>query len=64
MTTKIVTRYVHDEDDELSDLWPLDAPQQDVYHYALTEVRIDLEVDMETGLSRIIRVDGRRVEDA
>ena len=58
MNTVIVTRYLHGEDDELSDLWEPDAEQQEVYHYSLYEVRVDLEVDLDTGKSRIFAVDG------
>ena len=62
MNTKIVTRYLHGEEDQLSDLWDYDAPQQDVYHYSLYEVAIDLEVDLDTGKSRIISVNGQKLE--
>lgn len=58
MSTTVVTRYLHEDEDQLSDLWDYEAPQQDVYHYSLYEVRIDLEVDMDTGKSRIVKVDG------
>jgi hypothetical protein len=51
MTTQIVTEYLHGENDELSELWPPDAPQQEKFHYALYEVEVYLEVDMETGKS-------------
>jgi len=61
--TRIVTRYLHGDSDELSDLWDYDAPQQDKYHYALYEVMVDLEVDMDTGESKIVAVDGRKLED-
>lgn len=59
--TKVITRYLHGQEDELSELWDYDAPQQDVYHYSLYEVRIELEVDMPTGESRILTVDGRKL---
>jgi hypothetical protein len=58
VNTVVIKRYLHGEEDSLSDLWPYDAPQQDVYHYSLYEVAIDLEVDLDTGQSRIIKVDG------
>jgi hypothetical protein len=58
MRTKVVTRYLHGNNDELSDLWDVEAPQQEVYDNALYEVEIALEVDLDTGQSRIIRVDG------
>ena len=57
-----VTRYLHSEEDQFSELWPNDAPQQDEYHYSLYEVRIDLEVDLDTGKSRIAKVDGIPLE--
>ena len=63
VNTTIVTRYLYSEEDELSPLWDYDAPQQDVYHYSLYEVKIDLEVDLDTGQSRIIAVDDRKLED-
>lgn len=56
-----VIRYLHGEDDELSDLWEPDAPQQKNYHYALYEVAVELEVDLDTGKSRVVAVDGRPV---
>lgn len=57
--TKIVKRYLHGQEDEWSELWPVDtAEQQNVYHYSLYEVAIDLEVDLDTGKSRIVAVDG------
>lgn len=56
--TRIVKEYLHGDNDELSDLWDHDARQQEKYHYALYEVGIDLEVDMDTGESRIVAVDG------
>lgn len=58
MNTKIVTQYLHGDSDELSDLWDYEAPQQEAFHHALHEVAIDLEVDMDTGKSRIVAVDG------
>jgi len=58
VNTRTVTRYLHGETDELSKLWPPEAKQQEVYAYALYEVSVDLEVDMNTGRSRIIAVDG------
>ena len=56
--TTIVTRYLHGQEDELSDLWPYDAPMQGKYHYSLYEVAVELEVDLDTGESRIKTVDG------
>ncbi len=60
MTTRRVTRYLHASDDDQLDLslWPVDAPQHDVYHYSLYEVQVELEVEMETGKSRIVAVNG------
>lgn len=58
MNTKIVKRYLRASNDDLSDLWDYEAPQQEAYHYSLYEVEIDLEVDMDTGKSRIVAVDG------
>jgi hypothetical protein len=58
MNVKRVIRYVHDEEDSLSDLWDADAEQQETYHYSLYEVRVDLDVDLDTGKSRIAAVNG------
>lgn len=58
MRTVTVKRYLHGDTDELSDLWPADAPQQEAYANALYEVWIDLQVDLDTGKSRIVAVDG------
>jgi hypothetical protein len=53
-----VTRYLHGESDGLSGLWEPDAKQQEVYHYSLYEVMVELDVDLDTGKSRIATVDG------
>lgn len=53
-----VTRYLHGGPDELSILWEPDAEQQEVYHYSLYEVMVELDVDLDTGKSRIATVDG------
>lgn len=50
------TEYVHDEDDEYSDLWPTDAKQHEKFHYRLYETEFGMEVDMKTGETRIISV--------
>jgi hypothetical protein len=63
MNTRIVTRYLHGEEDSLSDLWDYEAPQQNVYHYSLYEVTIELEVDLDTGKSRIHTVNGCALEE-
>lgn len=60
--TVLVRRYLHGEEDSLSDLWDYDAEQQDVYHYSLYEVAVDLEVDLATGKSRIVKVDGSALD--
>ena len=57
MNTKIVKRYLHGQEEDLSDLWPLDAKQQNAYSYSLYEVEVDLEVDLDTGKSRIVAID-------
>ena len=70
---KIVTRYLHENSDEYSGLWPIpagDAPDDEWRKFQsrevnfsnqLYEVKFDLEVDMETGESKIVRVDGREL---
>lgn len=61
----IIRRYLHDEQEEYSSLWPIDAEhedQQEEYHYALYEVAIDLKVDLKTGKGVIVAVDGKKVE--
>lgn len=60
--TTIIQRYLHGQDDEYSDLWPTDAVQQRRYHYSLYEVCVDLEVDLDTGDSRIVAIDGALCE--
>lgn len=58
MNTTYVTEYLHGgARDEMSDLWPYEAAQQDTYRYSLYEVKIQLEVDLDTGKSRIVAVD-------
>ena len=61
--TKIITRYLHSNEEELSELWPADAEQQKTYGYSLYEVGFDLEVDLDTGKSRIIAVDGVELKE-
>lgn len=56
--TKIVKEFVHRSGEEQSDLWEPDAEQQYMYYYALYEICIELEVDLDTGKSRIVAVDG------
>lgn len=51
-----VTRYLSGEEDELSELWAYEAPQQDVYARTLNEVRIELEVNLETGNAEIVAI--------
>lgn len=63
--TKVVREYLHGGDEGLSELWHHDAPQQDVFMRRLYEVVVDLEVDLDTGETRIIAVDGwTRTEDS
>lgn len=60
LTTIMVTEYLgHGGREEHSELWDPDAPQQEIWHYSLYEVALDLEVDLDTGKSRIVAVDGR-----
>lgn len=56
----IVTRYLHASKEEArqDELWPREAKQWENYLYSLYEVKIDLEVDVDTGKSRIVAVDG------
>lgn len=58
MATEIrtITRHVHGQDDELSNLWDSEAPQQDVAHYWLYELKLTLDVDMDTGNAVITHV--------
>jgi hypothetical protein len=63
MNTKLVRRYLHDDTEDFSHIWSHDSTQQEVYAYALYEVAIDLEVDMDTGKSRIVAVDGRELKE-
>jgi hypothetical protein len=58
MKTTTIKRYLHGRQDGLCDLWKPEAKQQKNYHYALYEVAIDLEGDLDTGKSRILAVDG------
>jgi len=67
MNIKRVTRYLHGEDDQFSDLWPYpgeegSTPQteaaQDRYLSSLYEVSVGLDVDLDTGRSRIAAVNG------
>lgn len=57
-----ITRYVHNNDDELSSLWPPDAKQQGTYHYTLYEVSLEGEVDLDTGDFYIQKVNGVPLE--
>ena len=72
--TKIVKRYLHGDSDEFSGLWEQpDSGDQEawkrfteresLFERALYEVDFDLEVDLETGRTEIIRVNGRELRD-
>lgn len=52
-----VEEYLHGEDDELSDLWDYDAPQQRTFRNALYEVKFVLVVKKSTGESTIYSVE-------
>lgn len=59
MKTTIIKDFIgYGGRDEHSDLWPDDAPQQRQFHYSLYEIEIGLEVDLDTGKSRIVTVEG------
>lgn len=62
MPTKVITKYVHGQSDELSRLWPFDAPQQDVFHYCLYEEAVEIEVDLDTGQWRYLSFGGKKLE--
>lgn len=59
-----VTEYVHANREELSPLWKPDAPQQEVFHYTLYELRLDCDVDLDTGHLYIRAVNGVPLESA
>lgn len=63
--TVVVRRYVHDEQDEDSAIqWAGDPEEcEGKYSYSLYEVQIDLEVDLLTGNSEIVAVDGRLLSE-
>lgn len=62
-TTRIIKEYLgHGGREEMSDLWEPEDEQQEVFHYSLYEVAFELEVDLATGKSRIISVDGHKLE--
>jgi hypothetical protein len=59
-TTKI-TEYVHgggEASDEMSDLWPPEAKQQETFHYCLYEESVGIEVDLDTGEWRYLSFGG------
>lgn len=59
---RIITKYLHNNSDELEDLWDYDAPQQYNAHYWLYEVPVTLEVDMDTGTAYATHVFGVKLE--
>jgi hypothetical protein len=58
--TVIQLEYIHSQpyDDEFSDLWDEDAPQQRVIHYMLYEEEVKVEVDKDTGEYRYLAFAG------
>jgi hypothetical protein len=64
--TTIITEYVHggpEARDEYVDLWPNEAPQQEVIHYMLCEEEVDVEVNLDTGRWRYIAFAGSELKD-
>lgn len=62
MNTTVITEYVHggpEANDECSDLWPPEAPQQAVFHNLLYEEPVKVEVDLDTGKTRILAFAGK-----
>lgn len=59
---RVITKYLHNNSDELEDLWDYDAPQQDKAHYWLYEVPFILQVDMDTGTAYVTHVFGQKLE--
>lgn len=59
---RIVTKYLHNNSDELEELWDYDAPQQRKAHYWLYEVPFTLEVDMDTGTAYVTHVFNQKLE--
>lgn len=53
---KRVTRYLHGDSDEMSDLWPPEAEQQSEYHYVLYELPVHLDVNLDTGTAVIVGI--------
>ena len=56
----IKTYYVNGQpyDDEYCNLWPHEAPQQEVIHYLLYEEEVEVEIDLATGKWRYLGFDG------
>lgn len=64
--TTRVTLYVHggpEASDEMSDLWPPEAKQQEVFHYCLYEESVEVEVDLETGAYRYVGFAGKELSE-
>lgn len=52
-----VEKYLYDDSDELSSIWNRDAPQQEIFAYALYKVKFVLAVKKSTGESNIYSVE-------
>jgi hypothetical protein len=59
---RIVTKYLHNDSDQLENLWDYDAPQQYLAARWLYEVPFILEVDMDTGSAYVTHVFGQKLE--
>ena len=61
MNTVTKTYYVHGQpyDDEYAPFWPNDDERQNVIHYLLYEEPVEVEVDLDTGKTRILGFAGK-----
>lgn len=65
--SKSVTVYVHGSKDNMIEAGiklGLTGKALDMFKYACSEVKVQLQVDMKTGEAIITKVDDRRVEQA
>lgn len=63
--TKIIT-YVHGDDESLYETGAqmgLTGESLWTFSHACDEFELELDVDMNTGIAKVISIDGRKVED-
>lgn len=63
MNTTIRTYYVHGQpyEDEFAPFWPSEDTRQERIHYLLYEEAVEVEIDLDTGATRILAFAGKKL---